>query len=118
MMEEIRRKPSDINKAQKIMATSNISSTTVKQDGCISETTEQITAFLQNIASSLCQHPEEIQIVLASMITGTIECEIVCCQEDRKRLIGKEGKTITAIRTVLHSAMAKDGCKTGVWVKG
>jgi predicted RNA-binding protein YlqC (UPF0109 family) len=67
-------------------------------------------AILESIAKSLVDAPNEVQI---TMIDGekTIIFELRCNAKDIGKIIGKSGKTVGAMRTLLNSIAAKQGRK-------
>ena len=67
-------------------------------------------SILESIAKSLVDAPNEVQI---SEINGekTIIFELRCNAKDIGKIIGKSGKTVGAMRTLLNSIAAKQGCK-------
>ena len=77
---------------------------------------KEIKSLLEHIAKSICDYPENLEINYKSMATMSIKIDIVCDDKDKKHLIGKQGNTAEAIRTILHSTAAKDGWKTYVSV--
>ena len=75
-------------------------------------TSENLKNLLENIAQSICDYPERLNVDYKSMATLSIKIDIVCDSMDKPHLIGKKGNTIQAIRAILHSVGAKDGFKT------
>jgi predicted RNA-binding protein YlqC (UPF0109 family) len=67
-------------------------------------------AVLETIAKSLVDAPNEVQI---TEIDGekTIIFELRCNAKDVGKIIGKSGKTVGAMRTILNSMAAKQGRK-------
>jgi predicted RNA-binding protein YlqC (UPF0109 family) len=67
-------------------------------------------AILEIIAKSLVDAPNEVQI---TEINGekTIIFELRCNAKDIGKIIGKSGKTVGAMRTLLSSIAAKQGRK-------
>jgi len=67
-------------------------------------------ALLETIAKSLVDAPNEVQI---TEIDGekTIIFELRCNAKDIGKIIGKSGKTVGAMRTLLNSIAAKQGRK-------
>ncbi len=67
-------------------------------------------ALLENIVKSLVDAPNEVQI---TEIDGekTIIFELRCNAKDIGKIIGKSGKTVGAMRTLLNSIAAKQGRK-------
>ena len=62
--------------------------------------------LIEYIAQTLVDHPEELHI---TEIEGerTIVFELRCNDEDVGKIIGKSGKTIGAIRTLLSTVAAR-----------
>ena len=67
-------------------------------------------ALLETMAKSLVDAPNEVQI---TEIDGekTIIFELRCNEKDIGKIIGKSGKTVGAMRTLLSSIAAKQGRK-------
>ncbi len=65
---------------------------------------------LETIAKSLVDSPNEVQI---TEINGdkTIIFELRCNAKDVGKIIGKSGKTVGAMRTILNSMASKQGRK-------
>jgi predicted RNA-binding protein YlqC (UPF0109 family) len=76
----------------------------------------QIKNLLEHMAASICDHPENLKLDYKSMATLSIKIDIICDETDKPHLIGRNGNTIQAIRTILHSTAAKDGWKTYISV--
>ncbi|MDF7808641.1 KH domain-containing protein [Pontiellaceae bacterium B12219] len=66
--------------------------------------------ILESIAKSLVDAPNEVQII---EVDGekTIIFELRCNAKDVGKIIGKSGKTVGAMRTILNSMAAKNGRK-------
>jgi hypothetical protein len=62
--------------------------------------------LIEYISKTLVDHPEELRI---TEIEGerTIVFEVRCNDEDVGKIIGKSGKTIGAIRTLLSTVAAR-----------
>jgi predicted RNA-binding protein YlqC (UPF0109 family) len=67
-------------------------------------------AILESIAKSLVDAPNEVQI---TEIDGekSVIFELRCNAKDIGKIIGKSGKTVGAMRTLLNSIAAKQGRK-------
>ncbi len=65
---------------------------------------------LETIAKSLVDSPNEVEI---TEVDGekTIIFELRCNAKDVGKIIGKSGKTVGAMRTILNSMAAKQGRK-------
>jgi len=65
-------------------------------------------AFIEYVAKALVDHPEEVDVREIDSERAVI-FELRLNQTDIGKVIGKSGRTITAIRTLLTSAAAKQG---------
>jgi uncharacterized protein len=65
---------------------------------------EELIAY---IAQSLVDKPEAVEVRLVGS-GHTVIYELRVADEDRGRVIGREGQTIDAIRTLLKAAAASD----------
>lgn len=73
--------------------------------------------FLQTYATLLVNHPDDISIEIEEMDEGFDEITIFANSEDVGKLIGKEGRMINAIKTVISGCKAKGGKNYRVNVK-
>ena len=71
--------------------------------------------FIEFIIKALTDHPERVHI---SEISGrnSIIVEVRCHPDDMGRIIGKNGKTVSAIRMLLSGLAAKHKRKTALEV--
>jgi predicted RNA-binding protein YlqC (UPF0109 family) len=71
--------------------------------------------ILESIIKSLVDAPNEVQV---TEVNGekTIIFELRCNAKDVGKIIGKSGKTVGAIRTLLNSMAAKQGRKAMIEV--
>ena len=67
----------------------------------------KVAELIKSIASSLVDKPEEVEIQEVTGDTTTVY-ELKVAQEDLGKIIGKQGKTAKAMRTLLGAAAAKD----------
>ena len=65
-------------------------------------------AFIEYVVKALVDHPEEVD-VRETDGERVVVFELRLNQTDIGKVIGKSGRTITAIRTLLTSAAAKAG---------
>ena len=67
-----------------------------------------MTEFVQFIVRNLVDHPDDIRL---ASIDGekSLVLELRCHPTDIGKVIGKNGKTIGAIRTLLSTAAARQG---------
>ena len=67
-----------------------------------------ISEFVANFAKLIVSHPEDV-IVEVKQSDKATELLLFANQADIGKLIGKEGKMIGAIKTVISGCKAKDG---------
>ncbi|BCD62785.1 MULTISPECIES: KH domain-containing protein [Nitratiruptor] len=65
--------------------------------------------FVEKFAKLLANHPEDIEVVLNQVNENYSEITIYANKADAGKIIGKEGKMIGAIKTVISGCKAKDG---------
>jgi predicted RNA-binding protein YlqC (UPF0109 family) len=70
-------------------------------------------AFLEFVVKGLVQHPEEVTITPVQRNGMTIY-ELRLNESDVGRIIGRQGMTINAIRTLLLAGSAKQGLRCAV----
>ena len=58
---------------------------------------------LEKLVKALVEHPEEV-VVTPIEGEGTIVFEVQVNPEDAGKIIGKKGKTINALRTIIRSS--------------
>ncbi len=76
-----------------------------------------VKAFLETYATLLVNRPELISVEIESQDEGFDEITIYASSEDVGKLIGKEGRMINAIKTVISGCKAKGGNSYRVNVK-
>ncbi len=67
-----------------------------------------VTDFVAEFARLIASHPEDIRVE-ANEADEMVEIVLYANQSDVGKLIGKEGKMIGAIKTVISGCKAKDG---------
>lgn len=72
---------------------------------------EALREYLTYVVASLIDHPQQASIAIGHSPSGATSFRIQLAQEDVKRVIGKHGHTISAIRSLLNVAAAKHGIK-------
>ncbi len=66
----------------------------------------QLREFVEFMAKSIVDNPEEVQVTeVAGEKTTVIELRVA--SEDLGKVIGKQGRTAKAIRSILNAAAAK-----------
>lgn len=66
--------------------------------------TNQLRAFLQYYAVQLIEHPEQAQLRVAELDAGKLRFRLILNASDVALLIGKNGFTASAIRSVMKAA--------------
>ena len=72
---------------------------------------------MEYLASALAERPEEVRVAESRDEKGPILI-LTVAPEDQSRLIGKEGRTIRAMRTLLAAAAAKTGARHALRIAG
>jgi uncharacterized protein len=70
-------------------------------------------AFLEYVVKSLVRHPQDVTITPVER-NGVTSYELRLNSEDVGRIIGREGMTINAIRSLLLAGSAKQGLRCTV----
>ena len=71
-----------------------------------SETEDHVKELIEHIAKALVDHPEQVRV---SEVRGenTAVIELTVAKEDMGKIIGKQGRTAVAIRTLLSNVSMK-----------
>jgi predicted RNA-binding protein YlqC (UPF0109 family) len=64
--------------------------------------------FLEYLASSLVERPDEVKVEEFEEDDGTLVLELSVADDDYGKVIGRGGRTAQAIRTVIKAAAVKD----------
>ena len=67
-------------------------------------------AFLEYVIKGLVQHPDEVRITPVER-NGLTTYELRLNQSDAGQVIGRQGMTINAIRSLLQAGSAKQGLR-------
>lgn len=73
--------------------------------------------FVGQFAALLSSYPEEIRVEKVALDDGLCEIIIYANQADAGKIIGKEGKMINALKTVISGCKAKDNISYKISVK-
>ena len=77
----------------------------------------ELEKLLLLLARSLVEEPEAVEV--SGTETGSrVDLELRVAQEDMGKIIGRQGRTIRAIRTVVKAASVKLGKRVSVEVPG
>jgi uncharacterized protein len=64
--------------------------------------------LLEYLAKGLVEHPDEVRITEVREDDGTIVLELSVNQDDYGSVIGRGGRTASALRTVIKAAAVKE----------
>ena len=73
--------------------------------------------LIEYLASSLAERPEEVRVTEIRDEKGPLLL-LTVTPEDQSRLIGKEGRTIRAMRSLLAASAAKTGVRYVLKITG
>lgn len=73
-------------------------------------------ALVEYLAKALVEHPESVEVTERVGEIGII-VELTVAKEDLGRIIGREGRTIKAVRHLLIAAAAKAKLKVSLVIK-
>ena len=73
--------------------------------------------FVRYFARLIASHPEEISVKRQNLGENFDEIVIYAHKDDAGKLIGKEGRMINALKTVISGCKAKDGISYRVNVR-
>jgi uncharacterized protein len=65
--------------------------------------------LLEYLARGLVDDPEKVQVKEVSEDDGSVVLELSVAQDDYGNVIGRGGRTATALRTVIKTAAVKSG---------
>ena len=77
---------------------------------------EALREYLSYVVAHLIDQPQQASIAIGHSPGGATTYRIQVAQEDVKRIIGKHGHTLSAIRSLLHTAAEKHGIKVSLKV--
>lgn len=76
---------------------------------------EQLENLLRVLARSLVDEPDSVE-VSGTETDSRVDLELRVADDDMGRVIGRQGRTIRAIRTVVKAASVKQGKRVSVEV--
>lgn len=65
--------------------------------------------LVEYLARALAAQPEEVSVAQSAPDSGPPALELTVAEADRNQIIGKQGRTVKAMRTLLAAAAAKSG---------
>ena len=78
---------------------------------------EQLAGLVRILARSLVDEPDEVEVSGAES-DSRVDLELRVAPDDMGKVIGRQGRTIRAIRTVAKAASVKLGKRVNVEVPG
>ncbi|MEI6509578.1 MAG: KH domain-containing protein [bacterium] len=73
--------------------------------------------LVEYIVKNLVDHPEQVEIVEAKDEEGNLVLQILAAREDVGKVIGKNGRVIKAIRTLVKNQAARDNTLANVTIE-
>jgi predicted RNA-binding protein YlqC (UPF0109 family) len=64
--------------------------------------------LLEHLARGLVEHPDDVQVTEVEEEDGTIVLELSVAEDDYGNVIGRGGRTASALRSVVKAAAVKD----------
>lgn len=78
--------------------------------------TERLRSFLQYVAIKLIDDPAQAQLKVAELAPKKLRFKLVLAQGDVAMLIGRNGFTASAIRSVLKAAAEREGVQVSLQI--
>ena len=66
-------------------------------------------ALLEYLVRSLVDEPDEVSVERVEEDDGTVVLELRVAEDDAGKVIGRGGRTVAALRTVVKAAAVRDG---------
>jgi len=79
---------------------------------------EALREFLMYVVANLIEQPKQAAIAVGHTQSGAISYRLQLAPEDVRRVVGKNGFTISAIRSLLNVAAQKHGVKVSLRIDG
>jgi predicted RNA-binding protein YlqC (UPF0109 family) len=64
--------------------------------------------LLEYLARAMVEHPDEVRVKESEEDDGALVLELSVADDDYGRIIGRAGRTATALRTVVKGAAARE----------
>jgi len=75
--------------------------------------------FIEYVAKTLADHPDQVQITEVEGDDGSTRVlELRCHEDDVGRIIGRNGRTIKALRALLTTAAARNDIRAVLEIAG
>lgn len=77
---------------------------------------EALREFLSYVVANLIDHPDQATIAIGPGANGAVCYRVHLAPDDVRHVIGKNGMTVSAIRSLLNTAAEKHGIKISLRV--
>lgn len=77
---------------------------------------EALLEFLSYAVAQLIEHPQQASIAIGTNANGAIVYRVQLAPEDVRRVIGKNGQTVSSIRSLMAVAAERHGVKISLKV--
>ena len=77
---------------------------------------EALLEFLSYVVANLIEHPQQASIAIGHSSNGAVSYRVQLAPEDVRRVIGKNGLTVSSIRSLLNVAAEKHRLKISLKV--
>lgn len=72
--------------------------------------------LIEFIAKSLVEHPDAVSVTEEHSDDGSIVVKLAASQDDMGRIIGKQGRTAKAMRTLLNAKATRENMRAGLQI--
>jgi predicted RNA-binding protein YlqC (UPF0109 family) len=79
---------------------------------------EALREFLMYVVANLIEHPQQASIAVGTTQSGALSFRIQLAPDDVRRVVGRNGFTISAIRSLVNVAAQKHGMRVVLRVDG
>ena len=77
---------------------------------------EALLEFLSYAVAQLIEHPQQASIAIGTNVNGAIVYRVQLAPDDVRRVIGKNGQTVSSIRSLMAVAAERHGVKISLKV--
>ncbi len=77
---------------------------------------EALREFLSYVIAQLIEHPQQASIAIGHTPGGTVTYRVQLAPDDVRRVIGKNGLTVSSMRSLLTTAAARHGVRVSLKV--
>lgn len=72
--------------------------------------------LIELIAKSLVEHPEEVSVTEETDADGALLIKLAAASSDMGRIIGKQGRTAKAMRTLLNAKATRENMRASLQI--